>query len=1148
MSITCLTDAELHDFLADRLSDVDASAFTAHLSECDECSERCSRLCETPAVRRAFQLSDAGANEQPSNLQALKALQQRLYGLINNEHTAAQQFSAEAAAAEISASENESCLSQRANENAGKVMVTRIAHFQVLTLLGTGGFANVYLARDQNTDRRVAIKIPIGAARTSLRDRSQQLEEARVAAKLNHPNIVKLLEVGEHAGVVYLASEYCDGPTLAEWMDSQQGCVEHRTAALIIQRLAASLQHAHLNGLIHRDVKPANILLDSDQPDDELPFTPKLTDFGLAKQVNSVGTETAPGIVKGTPRYMAPEQAMNADDQLQPACDIYSLGVILYELLCGEVPIKGSTPVDTLRRLVSEIPQPVQRRCVTISSDLAAITMKCLEKQPEHRYDSAQSLASDLERFLQGLPTRARPLNPLQQFGRWANRNKLLAGVSVLAVLALGVATAVLAFSNSRLQHLNRQLAASTRQKAELLYEADMRLASQAVIEGDLLQVQQLLERHAPKSGEPDLRGLEWSLLRQADVADPVMLTGHVGDVYAVRYSSNGKLIASAGMDGTVRIYQASRLRDPMVIVVGTAEVNGVAFSPDSLRIAVASDDGSVALFELQNGHRIRTIPAHNDKAFQVEFAPDGHSLFSCGNDPFLKQWDSETGELLKTVGTHEHMLENFALSADGRLAACACKEGSYVWDVLSGELLANRDNSFRPTSADILNNGLVLWGTRHRRGILDRLLESSDFKEMPTEINHLDPLQSVALAPNAGWAASGDKSGVVSLWPLTGVAENDVPQPSNTNVATQTLNVSITPHTWKGHDGRVWWIEISPDTKEVATAGADGVVCIWPIPGQKSSGIIRDRKLEAKKYSRVQPLWGNSFVLVSEGHVSLLDLSRPEPEQIVAIDYPGRFAEPTAVSHVGDASMPLLIFGDGSGAIQLLDVRSGAVAAQWADTQQRNVLWMQTSPDESRLFVLLDGSLLTFKLPELIQMQGFESEWCNAVALDPTGHWLAIGNRGVDTIDLWDLHVSQKVRTLDGHNATIRALEFSPDGLQLASASLDRSIRLWDVSSGQMTAWLTGHRAPVCSLAYSPDGHRLLSAAANNQTIVWALPSGGQLLTIGEPHVYEGPQSVSQLIQNRHWNNKSVLSNDGRFLVRLIEDVVAIHEIRPPE
>lgn len=317
--------------------------------------------------------------------------------------------------------------------------------YEILGEIGRGGMGVVYRARQVSLKRVVALKMILGGQHAGPEDLARFRSEAEAVARLQHPHIVQIHEVGEENGCPYFSLEFVEGGTLAQKLAGRP--LPERQAAQLAQALARAMHTAHQRGIIHRDLKPANVLLTTDGQ-------PKITDFGLAKYVEEwqsesvkaqPGTEpavlarsavstlsrsqprTQTGVVLGTPSYMAPEQASSKINEIGPATDVYALGAILYEMLTGRPPFRAETPLDTVMQVVSDEPEPPRRLQPHVPRDLETICLKCLEKEPRKRYASASDLADDLDRHLQGEPILARPLGLAGRLLRWANRQPAFA-------------------------------------------------------------------------------------------------------------------------------------------------------------------------------------------------------------------------------------------------------------------------------------------------------------------------------------------------------------------------------------------------------------------------------------------------------------------------------------------------------------------------------------------------------------------------------------------------------------------------------------------------------------------------------------------------------------------------------------------------
>ena len=305
--------------------------------------------------------------------------------------------------------------------------------YELLSEVARGGMGVVYRARQTALDRVVALKMILSGRLAHADDVVRFRTEAEAAAKLQHPNIVAVFEVGEHDGQHFFTMEFIEGESLAQRLAA--GPMPGRVAANYVRRIAKAVHYAHKQGILHRDLKPSNILLDAE---DE----PHITDFGLAKRMGGRGDQTRTGAVLGTPSYMSPEQAQGRRD-VGPAADVYSLGAILYELLTGRPPFRAESPLDTVMQVVNNDPVPTTLLNPNVDADLGTICLKCLEKDPKRRYESAEALADDLQRYLDGESITARSFNVLDRLTRMLERGQHVAHFSAWSSMLLWMALVV---------------------------------------------------------------------------------------------------------------------------------------------------------------------------------------------------------------------------------------------------------------------------------------------------------------------------------------------------------------------------------------------------------------------------------------------------------------------------------------------------------------------------------------------------------------------------------------------------------------------------------------------------------------------------------------------------------------------------------
>jgi tRNA A-37 threonylcarbamoyl transferase component Bud32 len=465
----------------------------------------------------------------------------------------------------------------------------------------------VYKARQKSLGRIVAVKMLLFGEQSGKELAQRFRAEAAAAASLQHPNIVAIHEVSAHEGQPFFVMDFIGGQSLArlnaecevrnaEWL---------RRAARYVKIVAEAIHYAHERGILHRDLKPSNVLID---PFDQ----PRVTNFGLAKRLHHDSELTLSGQVLGSPNYMPPEQAAAKRGLVGRRSDVYSLGAILYHLLTGRPPFVGETLTDTLQEVVNN--EPVSPRLLnpSVPRDLETLCLKCLEKEPARRYQTAQALAEDLDRFRRDEPIQARPVGHAEKLWRWCRRKPVVASLGaatlvLLLAVAVGSPIAVYRINHERQRAERGELDA--RQKA---YASDMNRVQQELAQNNLGRAQELLNRHRPefvvpalagsasgpslaradrlKAGlQTDLRGWEWRYLwRQCQGEERFILGEHTNGATAVGVLADGKTGFSAGKDRFVRLWDLESRRQ-VGLLPHPEEVIGAAASPDGRWLATAS-------------------------------------------------------------------------------------------------------------------------------------------------------------------------------------------------------------------------------------------------------------------------------------------------------------------------------------------------------------------------------------------------------------------------------------------------------------------------------------------------------------------------------------------------------------------------------
>ena len=644
----------------------------------------------------------------------------------------------------------------------------QVGDFRILREIGRGGMGVVYEARQMSLDRTVALKVLPLVTILDEKAVQRFKNEAKAAATLNHPHIVPVYAVGHDRGIYYYAMPLIDGPTIAEMIaelrnqgsPSGNGCPSldqalrklneestrksvdtlrdvgqsgetggeavgkrrrfqasvspwrlssnsnfFRNVARIGQQAAEALHCAHEHGIVHRDIKPGNLMIDG---------RGKLwvTDFGLARIESDAGM-TITGDLVGTLRYMSPEQALARRVIVDSRADIYSLGITMYEFLTFRPAFEELDRKRLLRQIAFDEPQSPRSINASVPRDLQTIILKAMSKDPEERYATAEEMADDLRRFRIDEPIFAKPPSVAARIRKWSRRHVEIVGTALVAsiclVVVLAVATLIVlsgrrALRQQRevaLRESKRAVAASViaqkqtiaSQAAEawsrtLLYAADMKLASDAMTSGDAARSSELVTRHGASISD-NLRGFEWYYLRNRTSPSFTVELNPGGEVSDVEVSPDGNRVAAAAAAGKIVIYDTTEWRTCHSLSASDTSVNGLDWSADGGMLAASCGNGNLLVWDSDSGRRCLEIPAHAGEANDVCFDPTGRHLYSCGDDGLVKRWDLDTGRHLREFSGHQREVERIAVSPDGRLLATASSDHHIgVWNVSTAERL----------------------------------------------------------------------------------------------------------------------------------------------------------------------------------------------------------------------------------------------------------------------------------------------------------------------------------------------------------------------------------------------------------------------------------------------------------------------------
>jgi WD40 repeat protein/serine/threonine protein kinase/Flp pilus assembly protein TadD len=1003
--------------------------------------------------------------------------------------------------------------------------------------IGEGGMGTVWMAQQTEPVKRlVALKV-IKPGMDSRQVLARFEAERQALALMDHPNIARVLDAGSTAtGRPYFVMELVKGVPLTKYCDEHRLTPRERLELFV--PVCQAIQHAHQKGIIHRDIKPSNVLvaLYDGRP------VPKVIDFGVAKATGQQLTEhtlvTGFGAVVGTLEYMSPEQAEINQLDIDTLSDIYSLGVLLYELLTGTTPLekkrlKQAAMLEVLRLIrEQEPPKPSTRLSSTeelpsvaanrglepkklsrlVRGELDWIVMKALEKDRSRRYETANGLAMDVQRYLADEPVLAGPPSTTYRLRKFTRRNRGVLTAATLVSAALVLAVVVLAISNVRINDALGQAktnAETADQRAEdlarRLYIDQMDLAYREVLADNVARADALLA-----DCEPSRRGWEWAFTRRLCHLEALTLGGfrdHAAAVAGARRASPATLarLAAHDPDGVIAGWGG-----------GTGSVRSVAYSPDGRRIASAHDDGSIVLWDARTGREIRSLTGHLGCVSSVTFDDDGGRLISGGFDGTVRVWDANTGQeksilrghsrpimsvafrpganqaassevgswatmgtlgfeikqwdLLreKAIRTLRHVpgwnYSSVAFTPDGRrlISSWPTSSNIHIWDAESGKLIETRPYPNVGHALSVDTDGRLIFC--HQNGI--EALSNHGLGRDIQSLRGASILLGVAFSHDGRLASAG---GSIKVWTMADGSE---------------------VNHLRGHTDGITAMAFNPKGNFLVSSSADGTVKIWHI------GYAR------APYPLSFAGWVNRVHFAPDGRRTAIAVASllwvadtTSNRRLFHINYP------LGVHALAFSRDGRLIATGGNSEVRLLDAQTGESVCN--SQRHHGILAVAFGADNLLASAGEDGAVRFWTVPTCQAGAVLDAHPGGAFALafDPAGTTLAsLGWDG--TVCLWDAPRSRLIRCL-GPTVQLKgdhwgeALAFSPDGRRLAVACADGTVHVWEVASGDEVFTLRGHTREVTSVAYSPDGRRIVAAGWDKTIKLWDAATGDEVFTL---------------------------------------------------
>lgn len=1097
----------------------EAEELERHLTGCSHCAERldAAGMAEEDDLLRCLPVagSHVGAVETDPVLERLMVSLCELGGALSSEtEPASQATTAVHGGFHHQAAKDLLCHLGPPRE-AGDL--GSLGRFRLLSVVGAGGMGVVFRALDPALGRVVALKSLHSGLLWSPSLRQRFVREGRAAAAIRNRYVVAAHEVGEVGELLYIASDYCPGATVAQWLKGHPEPIEAPAAARIVAMLADGVAAAHRVGVLHRDIKPGNIILEDVSPQSsaaETPLSslePRLTDFGLARFEQLPEHRTQTGVILGTPAYMAPEQFDASAGDVGPPTDVYALGAVLYELLVHRPPFVEETQAALLQAVLLQEPRRLRSLRKGLPRDLEAIVLRCLEKSPHKRYPTAEALEADLQRFLAGDATIARPGTLPGRAVRWCRKRPAIAGLwtaVVTAIIAIVLLSVHFAYSQMR-------------DRARLEFERGLSLCEQGELEQGMLRLAESLSL-AQASGSTDLarviRTNLWSW--RHDLRPLTFMFSHNGLIKNADVSADGKLLVTAGDDGTVSAWNATDGRRLWQINCGFL-VHALAIRNKAGEVLVAGgdDQGAVATIRASDGQVLRQVafPATVSVVAVAEATDRVVLILSEGNSLVL-----QAGDLSEVREMHQSALGRcLAVSPDGTLCAIGRDDEVGLWELASGRLLWTVKREAAVISAAIAqadgdpSSLRVIAGGRDRKlqvldengtvvreqellGYLLSLDVSSDGDRVLVACSdraaHLlnlttgKPTERMLRHPSwVTWSAFvGDRDAIITL-SRDGLVRLYGPRPDRRARSSILHGAGLRSADW------------SADGKHVATGGSDHVARVWNLETGRAialehTGTVWDLQfssdgttlltgeLAVRSEERAFVVhWdvasGRRIDAVALGANKLARVAfRPDCTEFAVAEAPG-IGPHCAVSI-------FTISPDGEIAPRpRRQLSHAAVVWDIAFHPEKNLLATGCFDGRVRLWNSSSGERIPW------EARLGEANWALAVQHQPP-HGERIATGALDgAIQLWDSRTGEMIGRTMRHSLSCEALRFSHDGAMLLSGSADGGCRLWDVDTQFPLGPSLGRGQIVLRVDFAPGDDAYLAASEDGMVEFWKTP-----------------------------------------------------------